>query len=296
LQIGPTGEFRSGPSNPAQVDGQRKTESLLSHSDAARRAEKPGFCLRAMPNYRAARILERTIMTLLALKPGAVLLIAASLSPCQAPLSAQNAQENESHHLLWIIPNYRTSPTLTDYSPLTVREKFRIAGEDSWDRGTVALSALFAVTAQAANSNRSFGQGTAGYAQYLGASYGDFVVGNYMSEGVLPSLLHQDPRYFRRGAGSGWSRLRYSLSQSFITRGDSGHIQPNYSEWLGNSAAVAISNAYYADHRTAHEAATELCVQVGVDAAANVLKEFYPDLETIFRRKHRREKSSSSEP
>jgi len=196
----------------------------------------------------------------------------------------------------WIIPNYRTSPTLTNYSPLTVREKFRMAVEESWDCGTVALSALFAVQAQAANSNRFLGQESAGYAQYLGASYGDFVVGNYMSEGAFPSLLHQDARYFRRGTGSGRSRLSYSLSQSFITLGDSGHIQPTYSESLGNSAAVAISNAYYADHRTAHEAATELCVQVGVDAAINGLKEFYPDLATIFRRKHRRDKGFPTEP
>jgi hypothetical protein len=151
----------------------------------------------------------------------------------------------------------------------TVREKFRMVGEDSWDRGTVALSALFAVQAQA---------------------------GNDMSQGFFPSPLHQDPRYFRRGTGSGWARLRNSLPQRFITRGDSGHIQPNYSEWLGNSAAGAISNAYYSDHRTAHEAATEICVQVGVDAATNVLKESCPDLQTLFRRKHRREKSSSTEP
>jgi hypothetical protein len=172
-------------------------------------------------------------MTLLRLKPGAVLLIVASLSPCQDLLPAQNASEMERHHLLCIIPNYRISPTLTDYSPVAYREKFRMAGEDSWYRGTVALRALFAVQAQAANSNRSFRQGTAGYSQYLGASYGDFVVGNYMPEGVFPSLPHQDPRYFGRSTGGGWSRLRYSLSQSFITRGDSGHIQPNYSEWPG---------------------------------------------------------------
>ena len=233
-------------------------------------------------------------------------MIAASVLPGQNPLPAQTGQESqqvqptqnekESHHLLWIIPNYRTSPTLTDYHALTAREKFKLASQDSWDRGTVALAGLFAAQAQASNSNRSFGQGTAGYAQYLGASYGDFVIGNYMTEGVFPTLLHQDPRYFRRGTGSGWSRLRYSLSQSFITRGDSGHIQPNYSEWLGNSVAVAISNAYYADNRTAHDAATKLVVQVGVDTAANVLKEFYPDLERIFRRKHRHETSSSAEP
>jgi hypothetical protein len=235
-------------------------------------------------------------VTVLPLKTGAVLLIAASSSQCQNLLSTKNPQENESHHLLWVIPNYRTSPAPTDYSPLTVRENFKLAAENSWDRGTVALGALFAAQAQASNSNRSFGQGTAGDAQYLGASYGDFVVGTYMTEGVFPSLLHQDPRYFRCGSGSGWSRLMYSLSQSCITRGDSGHIQPNYSEWLGNSAAVAISNAYDADNQTAHDAVTGLPVQVGVDAAANVLKEFYPDLETLFRRKHRREKSSSTEP
>jgi hypothetical protein len=239
-------------------------------------------------------------------KLGAVLLIMASFAADQNRLLAQTGQEcnetqpaqnaHDSHHLLWIIPNYRTSPAPTDYCSLSVREKFKLAGQDSWDRGTVALGALFAVQSQAGNSNKSFGQGTAGFAQYFGTSYGDFVIGNYMTEGVFPSLLHQDPRYFRRGTGSGWSRLGYSLAQTFVTRGDSGRIQPNYSEWLGNSAAVAISNAYYADNRTAQDAATKLVVQVGVDAAANVLKEFYPDLERMFRRKHRHEKNSSATP
>jgi hypothetical protein len=233
-------------------------------------------------------------MSLLQLKAGTFLLIAASLSPCQNLPSTQDAQEKESRHLLGIIPNYRTLPVSADYHPLASRAKFKLAAEDSWDRGTVALSALVAIEAQASNSNRSFGQGTSGYAQYLGASYGDFVLGNYMTEGVFPSLLHQDPRYFRRGTGSGWSRLKYSLAQSFITRGDSGHIQPNYSEWLGNSTAVAISNAYYADNRTAHEATTKLAVQVGVDAAGNVLKEFFPDFERIFR-KHRMKASAAKQ-
>jgi hypothetical protein len=235
-------------------------------------------------------------MNLLSLKPAAVLLMAASFSPCQSLLPEQIAPQNESHHLLWIIPNYRTSPTLTDYLPLTAREKFNLAAQDSWDRGTFALAAVFAGQAQLTNSNRSFGQGAAGYGKYLGASYGDLITGNYLAEGVFPVILHQDPRYFRRGTGSGWSRFGYAVSQTFVTRGDSGRIQPNYSEWLGNSAAVAISNAYYADNRTAHDAANKLVMQVGVDAAANLLKEFYPDIEKIFRRKYRYRKGSSVEP
>jgi hypothetical protein len=55
---------------------------------------------------------------------------------------------------------------------------------------------------------------------------------------------------------------------------------------LGNSSAVAISNAYYKDNRSASNAVSSLGVQLGVDMAANVLKEFWPDLERKFKRKH----------
>lgn len=221
------------------------------------------------------------------LKVGAALLIVASSCPSQNLLPTHTGQDKESDHLMWIVPNYRTSPGLTDDHALTTRQKFKLAGQDSWDQGTIALSALLAGQAQLSNSSRSFGQGAAGYARYLGASYGDFVIGNYMAEGVFPTILHQDPRYFRRGTGSGWSRVGYAFSQTVVTRGDSGRIQPNYSEWLGNSTAVAISNAYYPDNRTARDGISKLGMQIGIDAAANVLKEFYPDIEKLFRCKHR---------
>jgi hypothetical protein len=77
------------------------------------------------------------------------------------------------------------------------------------------------------------------------------------------------------------------VGQIIWTHGDSGETQFNYSELIGNSTAVAISNAYYSDHRTASNAVGKLGVQLGVDAAANVLKEFWPDFERKFSRKHR---------
>jgi hypothetical protein len=150
----------------------------------------------------------------------------------------------------------------------------------------VALAAAFGGYGQLTNSNRSFGQGAAGFGRYFGASYGDWLIGDYMTEGVFPTLLHQDPRYFRRSTGSGWSRLGYAMGQIFWTHRDSGGTQFNFSEVLGNSTAVAISNAYYADNRTASNAISSLGVQLGVDMAANVLKEFWPDLERKFKRKH----------
>jgi hypothetical protein len=126
------------------------------------------------------------------------------------------------------------------------------------------------------NSNRSFGQGAGGYGRYFGTAYGDLFIGDYMSEAVFPILLHQDPRYFRRGSGTGRSRLGYAVKEIFITHNDSGRVQFNYSEILGNSVAVAISNAYYSDNRTARNGASNLGIQLGVDAVGNILTEFWP--------------------
>jgi hypothetical protein len=111
-----------------------------------------------------------------------------------------------------------------------------------------------------------------------------------MTEAVFPTLLHQDPRYFRRGTGSGWSRVGYAMGQIFWTHRDSGGTQFNYSEIAGNSVAVAISNGYYANNRNAGDAVSKLGMQVGVDMAANILKEFWPDLERKFRHKHREDR------
>jgi hypothetical protein len=169
----------------------------------------------------------------------------ASVSPCQQtslvdPTEPGVAQTPENHdapppeskRILGIIPNYRTSPSLQNYEHLTSGERFKIAPQDALDRGTVGLAALFGAEGQLTNANRSLGQGGAGFGRYFGAAYGDLVIGDYMTEAVLPTLLCQDPRYFRRGTGSGWSRL-------------------------GDAMAV------------------------------NIVKEFWPDLEGKFRRKHR---------
>lgn len=183
-----------------------------------------------------------------------------------------------SGRVLWIIPNYRTAPTLTEYKPISPREKFKIATNDSFDRGTVGLAVLFAGEGQLANSDPSFGQGVKGYGRYFGTAYADLVIGDYMTEGIYPALLHQDPRYFRRGTGSGWSRLGYAVGQIFWTHNDSGRMQFNFSEVAGNSTAVAISTLYYPDGRDASSAVVKLGSQLAVDTAGNIMKEFWPDV------------------
>jgi hypothetical protein len=215
-----------------------------------------------------------------------VYILAPGLSFGQAATGSE-PPEPEQKRLFGIVPNFRTSASLTNYTPISPAEKFKIASQDAFDRGTVMLAAIFAGEGQLANSNPSFGQGGAGYGRYLGTAYADYVIGDYMTEGVFPTLLHQDPRYFRRGTGSGMSRLGYAAGQIFLTHTDSGKTQFNYSEICGNATAVAISNTYYPDNRNASDAVSRLGTQIGVDMASNILKEFWPDISRKFSHKRK---------
>jgi hypothetical protein len=202
--------------------------------------------------------------------------------------------ESGSKHMFGIIPNYRTSPTLAQYKPLTVKEKFDLSRREAFDLGAVALSGLFAGKAMLSKREPSFGQEANGYARYWSATYADFVINDFMSGAVYPALLHQDPRYFRRGTGSALSRVTYAVSQVFWTHNDSGDGQFNFSRVLGASTAVAISNAYYPDQRTAGDTASRLGIRFGIDMGSAVLMEFWPDLRRKFFQKHQANSSPPS--
>ena len=201
-------------------------------------------------------------------------------------LPTKDSQE-KSNRILGVFPNYRTAPSPADYRPISAKQKLAIATQDSFDRGTVVLAAFTAGIGQWTNSSPSFGQGAAGYGRRFGTAYADYVIGNYMTEGLYPAFLHQDPRYFARGSGSGWSRVKYAVAQTFWVHSDSGRMQFNYSEILGNSTAVAISQAYYPDDRDASSALTKLATQIGIDMGSNILKEFSSDLNRKFFHRHR---------
>jgi len=193
----------------------------------------------------------------------------------------QAGAEPIDKRIFGVLPNYRTADGSAPFVPITARRKFYIASKDSFDYPVYLTSALFAGLYQVENSNPSFGQGVKGYAKRLASSYGDQAVGNLMTEAIFPSLLQEDPRYFRLGSGRGttWHRVGYAVTRVFVVRTDKGKWDFNYSEWLGNTTTVAISNLYYPDTRTAADNAQKLCIQVGTDALSQVMKEFWPDIK-----------------
>src|SRR5580692_5137130 len=178
-----------------------------------------------------------------------------------------------------VLPNYRTANESAVYMPITAKQKFIIASKDSFDYPLVGLAAFIAAYGQLDNSHPEFGQGWAGYGRRVGTSYADQAIGNMMTEGIFPSMLHEDPRYFRRGYGSVRSRAWYAATRVFVTRTDSGGTRFNFSEVLGNATGTAISNAYYPDNRDVGDNVEKLASQIGIDAVSQVLKEFWPDVK-----------------
>jgi hypothetical protein len=179
-----------------------------------------------------------------------------------------------------VIPNYRTveDPTRR-IAPLTTKQKFRIAADDSFDYYAYPIAALFAAVGQAQNSPQSWGQGWDAYAKRFAAQFVDQTDENMMTEAVVPWLVKQDPRYFRIEQGSFWHRTGYAVSRIWVTRTDAGHKAFNVSEIAGAGIAATISNAYYPqDSRGVSDTFSRWGIFVGEDTAFNILKEFWPDM------------------
>ena len=210
----------------------------------------------------------------------------ASAPAAVAPAAEAPPSTPEDKRIFGVLPNYRTAEASSPFAPLTSKQKYTIAFKDSFDWPVYPTSAAFASLYQLENQNPSFGQGMSGYATRVAAAYGDQMIGNMMTEAIMPSLLHEDPRYFRLGEGSVRSRAWYAATRIFVTRADSGHNRFNFSEWGGNAAAAALSNAWYPDTRTVSDNTQKLLIQCATDAFSNVLKEFWPDVKRHFQKKH----------
>lgn len=185
-----------------------------------------------------------------------------------------------------VLPNYRTAEADGPFVPITTKQKFTIARKDTFDWPSYILAAAFAGISQLDDSNPSFGQGAKGYARRYLSSVADQDIGNFMTEAIMPSLLHQDPRYFRKGHGTVGGRIAYAASRVLIARGDSGRWQFNASEFLGNGAVAALGNAYYPDAVGFNPTMQRMFTQIGTDAISQVLKEFWPDVKRKLSKKH----------
>jgi len=198
------------------------------------------------------------------------------------------APATSNDRLFFALPNFLTLETADRVPPLTTKQKFAVVTRSSFDYIQVPWYAFLAGVSQAENSEPGYGQGAAGYGKRFGAAAADGTIENYWTSAILPSVFHQDPRFYQLGKGGFWHRTFYSMSRIVVTRSDSGSSQFNVSEVFGSAIAAGISTYSYHPHadKTLSNTASVWGSQIAYDTATIVLKEFWPDIRRKLTHKH----------
>jgi hypothetical protein len=177
------------------------------------------------------------------------------------------------------MPNYRAVSAGAVRTPPTPKQSFILATRNSFDYSSFVFVGLTSLIAEGTDSHPQLGKGVPGFWAYTWRGYTDKTVGNYLVLFALPTIFHQDERYYTLGKGPIWKRAAYSLSSVIITPDYHGNKSFNVSELLGRGMAQAISTTYYpSSDRTASALATKYGYAVMRDALTNSFREFWPDI------------------
>ena len=252
------------------------------------------------------QVLVGTLIILTAFQPLAwgqeqALDLAATSTQVQEKPSAQaegqsppeSKSKKESERIFGVVPAFSITDA-KNLPPLKSKDKFNLFVRGTLDPFPFVVYGIQAGIEQANDTHSGYGQGAAGYARRFGAALGDGTSARFFSTYAFPSLLHQDPRYFRKGEGSGWSRVGYSISRGFVTRSDSGKTQPNWSNLMGKFTGAGLSNLYYpAEDRGASLTLSRVAISLSYQMLGNLAIEFWPE---IHRKIGRGKKKENSQP
>jgi hypothetical protein len=191
----------------------------------------------------------------------------------------QDQRQQQTKRILDIMPNFRAVSTDEQLPPQSVKVKFVTATEDSFDYSSIFIPLMLTAYDMEIDATPEFHQGAAGFARYFWHNAVDQTSENYMVEFVVPSITHEDTRYYTLGRGGIFKRTGYALSRAVVTRSDAGNDVFNASEVLGAGASAGLSSLYYPSReRSLTNTGTEWGLDVAIDAASFVFKEFWPDI------------------
>ena len=228
------------------------------------------------------------------IQPDAPVLLDPAVQP--NPLDKE-ANDEVPKRIFWIIPNFMTANDQPENKgPLTPRQKFNIAWHQFFDMSAHFGNLIQASISQAANGLPHYGQGWGAFGERYAAQEGDQFTGSMLIYGVLPTVLHQDPRYFRRGRGSVWSRVAYAASRVVIARTDAGKPTFNASSVFGQFGQASISMLYYPQQDRKIEGVVQgWAINQGYNIGWNQLKEFTPDLGAYMKRHSKKNRNKATD-
>ncbi|HEV2485696.1 MAG TPA: hypothetical protein VGT08_09205 [Terracidiphilus sp.] len=195
--------------------------------------------------------------------------------------------KQQPKRILGLMPNYRAVSAGAIPPPPTPKEAFMVATQNSFDYSSFVFVGMTSLIAEGEGTHTSLGKGVPGFWAYSWRGFVDKADGNYWVIFVLPSVLHEDERYFARGEGSILQRTVYSSTRVFITPDYHGHNTLNGAELLGRGIAEGIATSYYpSSDRSASALATKYAYAIMRDAATNTFREFWPDIAVHVLHRH----------
>lgn len=178
------------------------------------------------------------------------------------------------------MPNYRAVSAGVHPPPPTSKEAFMVASDDNFDYSAFVFVGITSLLAEADGDHPTFGKGVDGFGKYYWRGFLDKADGNYWVVWALPTVLHEDERYYAMGKGSILHRGIYSATRIFITPNYSGKNTVNYAEIFGRGISQAISLTYYPSSvSTVSGFTSKYAYALGRDALTNVFREFWPDID-----------------
>jgi hypothetical protein len=195
--------------------------------------------------------------------------------------------KEQPKRILGVMPNFRAVSAGALPPPPTPKQAFVLATKNSFDYSSFVFVGLTSAIAEGSDAHPELGKGMLGFGEYYWRGLVDKTDGNYLVIFVLPTIFHQDERYYALGEGGFWKRLTYSASRVVITPNYEGHNSFNISELLGRGMAQGISVAYYpSKSRTAGAIATKYGYAIMRDALTNTFREFWPDIAVHVLHRH----------
>jgi hypothetical protein len=174
------------------------------------------------------------------------------------------------------LPHYKPGVKLCT---LELKDKFILFAQDLVDPVTFLSAAFSAGIDQSENGQPSFGQGAGGYGKRFGAELANQAATGFFKDFAYPWIFSEDPRYYRLAHGSPGKRLLHAVEHAVVAHRDGGRRMFNFSEWLGTTSAVVLSNTYLPDNEPGFApAAQAVGFSIGQDVGFDILREFWPEI------------------
>jgi hypothetical protein len=172
-----------------------------------------------------------------------------------------------------------TFPPVDQWRPLSPKEKFHVFVAHTYSPRTFANAGIDALKDKMGSDDREYETGSMGFGQHYGIELATSETDVFFERFLIPTLLKQDPRYFRNPELPFFQRALYSVSRVVITRADNGGETFNASKILGGAASQALSDLYVPGQSQGMGPIRDrLTFNLLRDAGMNLFHEFWPDL------------------